>query len=95
MFSKKSGCFTTSPFALIKSAGFGAQRHKAERAEDDEGAFVIVKNYSNGEATFKQLRKYGDIIVLHPLNSKYEDIEMTAQSKYRIVGKLFNKEKRY
>ncbi len=57
--------------------------------------FVIVKNDDNGEATFKQLRKYGDPVVLHPLNSKYEDIELTARSKYRIVGKVVKKEKRY
>lgn len=58
------------------------------------GDFVIVKN-DEEEATFKQLKKYGDTIVLHPLNSKYEDIELEKGNKYRIVGKVVKKEKRY
>jgi len=45
--------------------------------------YVVVKN-DKEEATFKQLRKYGDTIVLHPLNSKYEDIELKKGIKYRI-----------
>jgi len=63
--------------------------------EAKPGDFVIVKDDDNGEATFKQLRKYGETIVLHPLNSKYDDIELTARSKYRIVEKVVKKEKRY
>jgi SOS-response transcriptional repressor LexA len=63
--------------------------------ETKRGDFVIVKNDDNGEATFKQLRKYGETIVLHPLNSKYEDIELKKGNKYRIVGKVVKKEKRY
>jgi len=59
------------------------------------GDYVIVKNDDNGEATFKQLRKYGETIFLHPLSSKYEDIELNARSKYRVVGKVVKKEKRY
>jgi len=62
--------------------------------EAKQGDYVIVKN-DNGEATFKQLRKYGDTFVLHPLNSKYEDIELKKGNKYRIVGKVVKKEKRY
>lgn len=62
--------------------------------EAKPGDYVIVKN-DNGEATFKQLRKYGDTLVLHPLNSKYEDIELKKDIIYRIVGKVVKKEKRY
>jgi len=47
------------------------------------------------EATFKQLKKFGDTLVLHPLNSKYEDIELKKSVNYRIVGKVVKKEKRY
>jgi SOS-response transcriptional repressor LexA len=32
---------------------------------------------------------------LHPLNSKYEDIELRRGHRYRIVGKVVKKEKRY
>jgi len=59
------------------------------------GDFVIVRNDDNDEATFKQLRKYGKTIVLHPLNPKYEDIELRKGHGYRIVGKVVKKEKRY
>lgn len=47
------------------------------------------------EATFKQLKKFGDTLVLHPLNSRYEDIELKKSVKCRIVGKVVKKEKRY
>lgn len=63
--------------------------------EAKSGDFVVIKNDDNGEATFKQLKKYGDTIVLHPLNSKYPDIELKKGTKYRIVGKVVKKEKRY
>lgn len=53
-----------------------------------------VKN-DEEEATFKQLRKYGETIVLHPLNSKYEDIELKKGTKYSVVGKVVKKEKGY
>ena len=62
--------------------------------EAKSGDYMIVKN-NEEEATFKQLKKFGDTLVLHPLNSKYEDIELTARTKYRIVGKVVKKEKRY
>ncbi len=37
--------------------------------------YVVVSNVE-GEATFKQLKKYGRTRVLHPLNPKYDDIEL-------------------
>lgn len=55
---------------------------------------MIVKN-DEEEATFKQLKKFGDTLVLHPLNSKYEDIELKEGVKYRIVGKVLEKKTRY
>ncbi len=59
------------------------------------GDFVIIRNEDNDEATFKQLKKYGHTVVLHPLNPKYEDIELKRGHGYRIVGKVVKKEKRY
>ena len=56
--------------------------------------YVLLKN-DEDEATFKQLKKFGDALVLHPLNSRYEDIELKKGVKYRIVGKVVKKEKRY
>jgi SOS-response transcriptional repressor LexA len=57
------------------------------------GDFVIVKNRA-GEATFKQLKKYGSRWVLHPLNPKYQDLEV-SRGEFKIIGKVVKKEKRY
>lgn len=63
--------------------------------EVKSGDYVVVRNESNGEATFKQLKKYGGTLILHPLNPKYPDIEFSARSKFKIVGKVVEKKKRY
>ena len=59
------------------------------------GDFVIVKNDEEG-ATFRQLKKYGKTLVLHPLNQKYQDIELKRGGhRFRIIGKVVKKEKEY
>jgi len=63
--------------------------------EAQPGEFVIVKNEDKGEATFKQLKKYGNTFVLHPLNPKYPDIELRKGNKYRVVGRVVEKKKKY
>lgn len=40
-----------------------------------------------GQAS-QQLKQYGKIIVLHPLNPKYPDIELSEKHQYVIVGKV-------
>lgn len=47
------------------------------------------------EATFKQLKIYGDMTILHSLNPKYADIEINKGRKYQIIGKVMEKKKRY
>jgi len=61
--------------------------------EAHPGDFVVVKN-KQGEATFKQLKKYGSSWVLHPLNPKYPDIEV-KKGDFIIIGKVVKKEKKY
>jgi len=56
--------------------------------------YVVVSN-EEGEATFKQLKKYGKTRVLHPLNPKYDDIELRKDTEYRVVGVVIEKKKRY
>ena len=56
--------------------------------------YVVISN-DEGEATFKQLKKYGRKRVLHPLNPKYDDIELSREIEYRIVGVALEKKKRY
>lgn len=57
--------------------------------------FVIIKDVGSQEATFKQYKVYGRKIVLHPLNPKYDDIELDEKKKYVVVGKVLEKTKRY
>lgn len=56
--------------------------------------YVVIVN-NEGEATFKQLKKYGKTRVLHPLNPKYDDMELNKNIEYRIVGVVMEKKKRY
>lgn len=56
--------------------------------------FVIAKN-DRGEIIFSQLKIYGGAKVLHPLNPKYPDIELTETHQYRIIGKVVEKKKKY
>jgi len=56
--------------------------------------YVVIAN-NEGEATFKQLKKYGKTRVLHPLNPKYDDMELNKDIEYRIVGVVMEKKKRY
>lgn len=55
--------------------------------------FIVVKN-KDGEATFKQLKKYGTKWVMHPLNSRYPDLEV-RRGDFTIIGRVVKKEKRY
>lgn len=61
----------------------------------NNGDFVVVRNENADEATFKQFKKYGTKIVLHPLNPKYQDIELDKQSEYKVVGVVVEKVKKY
>ncbi len=56
--------------------------------------YVVVCN-EKWEATFKQLKKYGKTRVLHPFNAKYEDIELSKNTQYRIIGVVVEKKKKY
>ncbi len=53
--------------------------------KQEHNDYVVVCN-EEGEATFKQLKKYGKLRVLHPLNPKYDDIELNRDVEYRIDG---------
>lgn len=64
--------------------------HVEAKAND----YVVVRN-DEEEATFKQLKIYGETRVLHPLNPKYPDIELKKGDRYIIVGKIAEKKKRY
>lgn len=55
--------------------------------------YIVVKDRDE-QATFKQLKKYGSRLVLHPLNPNYEDQEV-RRGEFKIIGKVVKKEKRY
>lgn len=64
-------------------------------AQTNNGDFVIVRDNHKDEATFKQLKIYGKKVILHPLNPKYQDIELDHDKRYVIVGKVVGKDKKY
>lgn len=59
------------------------------------GDFVVIRDTKNDQATFKQYKKYGDRTILHPLNPKYQDIELDHDERYEIIGKVVEKVKKY
>jgi len=59
------------------------------------GDYVVVADRESNKATFKQFKQYGRKKILHPLNPKYEDIELDGNKQYTIVGKVIEKIKRY
>ncbi len=61
---------------------------------ESSGDYVVVKN-DEEEALLKQLKKYGKQRILHPLNPKYADIELSEKKEYRVIGRIVKKEKRY
>lgn len=59
------------------------------------GDFVVVRDSDSNEAAFRQLKKYGKKIILHPLNPKYPDIELNHNDRYEIIGVVTDKVKKY
>ncbi|GBE40241.1 putative HTH-type transcriptional regulator [bacterium BMS3Bbin09] len=62
--------------------------------KQEHNDYIVVSN-EEGEATFKQLKKYGKTRVLHPLNPKYDDIELNRATEFRVIGVIIEKKKRY
>ena len=57
------------------------------------GDYVIVKNHKE-EATFKQLKKYGDRYILRPLNQRYPEMEV-KEGEFRIIGVVVEKRRKF
>ncbi len=62
--------------------------------KQEHGDYVVVANHE-GEATLKQLKKVGKNRVLHPLNSKYEDIVLNKEIQYRVIGIVVEKKTKF
>ena len=60
------------------------------QAKVNTGDFVVVRNHNN-EATLKQIKKIGNRRILHPLNKKYKDIELSENQEYVVVGRVIEK----
>jgi len=60
-----------------------------------QNSFVVVACLHEDKATLKQYKEYGDKIFLHPLNPKYQDIELDHKKEYKIIGVVVTKFKRY
>lgn len=61
--------------------------------QQEHDDYLVVSN-EEGQATFKQLKKYGRTRVIHPLNPKYEDIELNRETDYRVIGVVIEKKYR-
>ncbi len=62
--------------------------------KQEHNDYVVVCS-AEYEATLKQLKKYGKARVLHPLNPKYDDMELTKDGGHRLIGVVVEKRKRY
>jgi SOS-response transcriptional repressor LexA len=58
------------------------------------GDYVVAKN-SEEEATFWQYKRYNNIKILHPLNTRYEDIVLSKSKGYRIIAVLAEMRRTY
>lgn len=58
------------------------------------GDYVVAKT-SEEEATFRQHKRYDNTRILHPLNSRYEDIVLNKTRAYRIVAVLAEMRRTY
>jgi SOS-response transcriptional repressor LexA len=52
------------------------------------GDYVVAKLAQEGEATFKKLIEKDQIIILRPLNPNYEDIILTKEDQFELIGKV-------
>ena len=55
--------------------------------EPEHNDFVVVRDNHNDTATFKQFRRAGERVILHPLNPKYEDI-FPEEDRWAVCGKV-------
>ena len=62
--------------------------------KQEQNDYLVVCN-ADYEATLKQLKKYGKTRVLHPLNPKYDDIELMKDGGHQLIGVVVEKRKRY
>lgn len=56
--------------------------------EAKNGDYVIAKLLDDNEATFKKLIIHEKVIILRPLNPRYDDIVITEPDKVSIIGKV-------
>lgn len=63
--------------------------------EAQNGDYIVIKDNESQQATFKQLKKYGKKTILHPLNPRYEDLELDHNPRWVILGKVVCKIKKY
>lgn len=61
----------------------------------ESGDYAVFKDTESDEATFKQFKRYGDKIILHPLNPKHKDIELDGSPRYEAIGKVVYKYQKF
>jgi SOS-response transcriptional repressor LexA len=63
--------------------------------EAKNGDFVIAKLRADNEVTFKKLVRHDRIIILRPLNSRYQDIVLQDPDEVELVGKVVERKTLY
>jgi len=54
----------------------------------ESGDYVIVRIKGEGEVTFKKLVLKNNLVILKPLNPKYEDMILSKKKDFEIIGKV-------
>lgn len=54
----------------------------------ESGDYVIVRLKDEGEVTFKKLVIKDRLVILKPLNPKYEDIILDKDDRFEVIGKV-------
>ena len=63
--------------------------------EAQSGDFVIAKLRADNEVTFKKLIRHDRLIILRPLNSRYQDIVLEDPDEVELVGKVVERKTLY
>ena len=63
--------------------------------EARNGDFVIAKLVEENEVTFKKLIRHGRLVILRPLNSRYQDIVLPDSRRVTLVGKVVERKTLY
>ena len=63
--------------------------------EDAESGEIVIATINGDDAVCKRLMKYGETVLLRSFNSEYDDIDVTANTNFKIWGKVIESRHRF